>query len=231
MEELHRIADEYGLKLIEDAAHALGGTYRGKNIGELSDLTMFSFQAIKSITTADGGMLIVKDENLADKGRRIRWFGIDRKAKQDGNWQNDIVEVGYKYQMTDISAALGLAALDEFDQTLAYRQALLTEYGRQLDGIPGLRTIGLGYNDRTHAAWMCTVLVERRERLQTKLREHGIESAQVHYRNDRYTIFGGRRSDFPNMDAIEDSYLVLPLHTRMDISDVERVCAAIREGW
>ena len=67
--------------------------------------------------------------------------------------------------------------------------------------------------------------------LQAKLREAGIESSQVHYRNDRYTIFGGRRKDFPNMDALEDRYLVLPLHTKMSIADVERICGVLRSGW
>ena len=231
MDELETIANEHGLKIIEDAAHALGATYKGRNIGCISDFTMFSFQAIKSITTGDGGMLVLKDESLVDKAHRVRWFGIDRKAKQEGTWQNDIFEIGYKYQMTDVAAALGLAALDEFDGTLALRQSLLREYERELGNIPGLALIGAGYQDRTHAAWMCTVLVEKREALQTKLREHGIESAQVHYRNDRYSIFGGRRDDYPNMDAVEEKYLVLPLHTHMSVSDVRRVGSVIRGGW
>ena len=231
MDELQAIANEYGLKTIEDAAHALGATYKGRNIGCISDFTMFSFQAIKSITTGDGGMLVLKDDSLIDKAQRLRWFGIDRKAKQAGTWQNDIYEVGYKYQMTDIAAALGLAALDEFDGTLAYRQALLREYEREFRNIPGVTVIGTNYKDRTHAAWMCTVLVERREELQAKLRTHGIESAQVHYRNDRYSIFGGRRERYPNMDAIEEKYLVLPLHTHMSLSDVRRVSSVIRSGW
>src|SRR5262249_36914303 len=88
MAELQKIADEHGLKLIEDAAHAIGATYRGRSIGSISDFTMFSFQAIKNITTGDGGMLILNDEVLAARARRIRWFGIDRKAKQGGNWEN-----------------------------------------------------------------------------------------------------------------------------------------------
>jgi dTDP-4-amino-4,6-dideoxygalactose transaminase len=231
MDELKAIADDHGLKIIEDAAHALGATYKGKTIGCLSDFTIFSFQAIKTITTGDGGMLVLKDESLLDKAQRLRWFGIDRKAKQAGTWENDIYEVGYKYQMNDIAAALGLAALDEFDRTLANRQALLREYERELKNIPGLTVVGANYQDRTHSAWMCTVLVERREELQAKLRDHGIESAQVHYRNDRYSIFGGRRDDYPNMDAIEHKYLVLPLHTHMSLSDVRRVCSVLRDGW
>src|ERR1019366_7013191 len=127
-----------------------------------SDFTMFSFQAIKHITTGDGGMLLFRDAALTDQGRRIRWFGIDRKAKQGGHWQNDIWEVGYKYQMTDIAAAMGLAALEEFNSILEHRQTLLKAYQQKLAGITGITFIGGGYKDRTHAAWMCTVLVEKR---------------------------------------------------------------------
>ena len=232
MAELQAIADEYDLKLIEDAAHALGATYRGQSIGRISDFTMFSFAAVKNITTGDGGMLLLRDASLLDKAQRLRSAGVDRKAKQAGIWQNDILEIGYRYQMSDIAAAMGLAALDEFDDILAHRRALLTEYERELVNVPGVTVIGsAGCRDRTHAAWMCAVLVERREALQKKLREHRIESSQVHYRNDRYSIFGGRRKDFPNMDAVEDKYLMLPLHTRMDCPDVRRICSTIRAGW
>jgi perosamine synthetase len=231
MAELQAIADEYGLKLIEDAAHALGAAYRGKSIGQISDFTMFSFAAVKNMTTGDGGMLIMRDASLLDKARRLRSAGTDRKAKQAGNWENDIFEIGYRYQTSDIAAAMGLAVLDEFDDVLAHRRSLLEHYEQELANLPGLSIIGAGHGDRTHAAWMCTILAENREALQKKLREHNIESSQVHYRNDRYSIFGGRRDDFPNMDAVEDKYLHLPLHTRMGHPDVERVCAAIRSGW
>jgi len=192
---------------------------------------MFSFAAVKNITTGDGGMLIMRNPSLLDKARRLRSAGTDRKAKQAGNWENDIFEIGYRYQTSDIAAAMGLAALDEFDHVLGHRRCLLKQYERELANIPGLTLIGAGHRDRTHAAWMCTVLAERRQALQKKLREQNIETSQVHYRNDRYSIFGGRRDDFPNMDTVEDKYLHLPLHTRMSEFDVERVCAAIRGGW
>ncbi len=231
MNELREIADKWGIPIIEDAAHALGATYQGKPIGAISEFTMFSFQAIKHITTGDGGMLTLKDKSLVEKAKRIRWFGIDRSAKQMGIWENDIKEVGYKYQMTDISAAMGLAALDEFDETLALRKRLFAKYEEGLKGILGLNMIGVDYKDREHACWLFTITAERRFDLQKKLRENRIESNQMHYRNDRYSIFGGRRTDLPNMDAIEDKYLVLPLHTKMTVEDVERVCSVIRSGW
>jgi perosamine synthetase len=231
MDELHAIAHKWGIPVIEDAAHALGATYRGKPIGAISDFTMYSFQAIKHITTGDGGMLTFKDRSLTELGKRVRWFGIDRSAKQKGMWENDIREVGYKYQMTDIAAAMGLAGLDEFESILGYRQKLLEIYETGLRGVPGVSVVGIDRTDRVHAAWLCTVIVERRRDLQAKLHEHKIESNQVHYRNDRYSIFGERRSGLPNMDALEDKYLVLPLHTKVRPEDVERICDVVRSGW
>ncbi len=230
--ELQAIADEYGVPLIEDAAQAVGATYHGSPIGSISDFTAFSFQAIKHITTGDGGMLMLKDPTDVAKTKRIRWFGIDREAKQGGTWANDISEVGYKYQMTDIAAAMGLAALETFDTMLGLRQSLFARYESALHGIPGVTMLGSGYSDREHAAWLCTVLVDGRRDLEHKLREQSIESGQVHFRNDRYSVFAEFRSDdLPNMDAIEDRYLVLPLHTHMTVDDVDRVCDTIRSGW
>lgn len=231
MNELHEIADEYNIPVIEDAAHALGATYNGIPIGAVSDFTMFSFQAIKHITTGDGGLLSFKDTSLLEKSKRLRWFGIDRAAKQGGIWENDIYEVGYKYQMTDLAACLGISALNEFDNIINLRQQLFQEYVDGLKNVPGIKVIGANVQDRTHAAWLITVLVEKRIDLVRKLHENQIESAQVHYRNDRYSIFGGRRNDVPNMDLVEDKYLVLPLHTKMDPADVQRVCDVIKDGW
>ncbi len=231
MDELLAIAQEYNIPLIEDAAHALGATYKGKQIGEISPFTMFSFQAIKTITTGDGGMLIVKDHSIVPKAERIRWFGIDRSNKQKGNWENDIWEVGYKYQMTDISAAMGLAGLHEFDQTLAHRQKLFQAYKRGLAGASGITLMGAETTDRTHAAWLCTALVDKRIDFMNKLRSRKIESGQVHYRNDRYTVLGGRRDDLPYMDSIEEKYIVLPLHLHMNEKDVDYICQVIRSGW
>jgi len=231
MDELMAIAREHNIPLIDDSAHALGATYKGQKIGEMTDFSMFSFQAIKHITTGDGGMLTIKNKDLVEKAKRIRWFGIDRSAKQMGHWENDIYEVGYKYQMNDISAALGIAALAEFDNTLKYRQSLFAEYTKQLAGIDGLHIIGTGVTDREHAAWLCTVIVENRTDFMKKLRDNKIESSQVHYRNDRYTVFGGRRSDLPNMDSVEEKYLVLPLHHKMTLQDVAYIGQVAKSGW
>jgi perosamine synthetase len=233
MDELQSVANEWSIPIIEDAAHAVGAKYKGIDIGSISDFTIFSFQAIKHITTGDGGMLIIKNKDLIDKAERIRWFGIDRKSKQAGIWENDITEIGYKYQMTDIAAAMGIAALSEFDEQSQIRKALFQVYEEELAGCERLRVLGGGYKDREHAAWLFTVIVEERYKLQEKLRDNNIESNQVHFRNDRYSIFKEFTDGkvFPNMDKIEDDYLVLPLHTKMTVEDARRVCSVIKSGW
>jgi dTDP-4-amino-4,6-dideoxygalactose transaminase len=231
MDELRQIANEAGVPIIEDAAHAVGATYKGQSIGSISEFTMFSFQAIKHITTGDGGMLVMKDASLLPKAGRLRWFGIDREGKQKATWDNDIWEVGYKYQMTDIAAALGLAALEDWEEVSNHRKKLFAIYERGLSKVPGIQFVGPSCDDKVHAAWLCTVFAKERVKLQRKLRENHIESNQVHYRNDRYTLFQSCRGVFPNMDAIEDEYLVLPLHTRMSAEDAQRVVDVIKSGW
>ena len=233
MDELEIIANKWNIPIIEDAAHAVGAKYKGLTIGSISDFTMFSFQAIKHITTGDGGMLIVKNKELIDKAERVRWFGIDRKAKQAGIWENDITEIGYKYQMTDIAAAMGISSLQEFDEVSALRKKLFQVYSAELSGYDRVQIVGNDFSDREHAAWLFTIIVEDRFRLQEKLRENKIESNQVHFRNDRYSIFNdfSRGKEFPNMDLIEDKYLVLPLHTMMNENDVRRICSIIKSGW
>lgn len=233
MDELQSIADEWNIPIIEDAAHALGATYKGKNIGEISDYTMYSFQAIKHITTGDGGMVVIKDKEQVEKAKRLRWFGIDRNAKQKGIWENDITEIGYKYQMTDIAASIGLAGLEEFDNVLEKRQSLFSLYKKELSSFSDVDIVGINRNDRTHASWLFTVLVDNRYELQRKLTEKGIESNQMHFRNDRYSIFKDSWKDetFSNMDSVENKYLVLPLHHKMSQSDVIRVCSELKGGW
>ena len=232
MEELAAIAAEHGIPIIEDAAQAMGATYQGTPVGEISPYTAFSFQAAKHISTGDGGMLLLRDLEQLDLARRLRWFGIDRQAKQSGTWELDISVAGFKYQMTDIAAAMGLAAMEHFDEILTVRRSLLDRYAKCLSGVAGLECIGTGRDDRQHAAWIMTVAVDGRADLERKLREHGIESGRMHYRNDQFTVFQPfRGDDTPNMDAIEGRYLVLPLHTHMSADHVDRVCGVIQSGW
>lgn len=220
--EIYDIAREYKVPVVEDCAQALGA----RGVGT-SDFACYSFQAVKHITTGDGGMLVLP-EHLRAAAKRRRWFGIDREAKLSGVWANDITEIGFKYQMTDIAAVMGIEGLSMLDRQIQHRRALRAEYERLLDGIDGIRLID---DDPDSACWLCTVAVERRADLRRKLRENGVESDMVHYRNDRYTIFKEFRGDFPNMDEMDDKYLVLPMHMGMDEDHVAHICKTIESGW
>ena len=239
LDELSRIERQYGIPVIQDGAHAFGLRWRSRPMAHWTRFTMYSFQAIKHITTGDGGMLVVNasDPEIVKAARRIRWFGIDREKKQGGIWENDIVEVGYKYQMTNLGACVGLAGLRHSDGLMSHRRQLLALYEQGLANIPGIEYFAGKAEgpDETyeHAAWLCTILAERRADLQRKLYEKGIESGQVHYRNDRYSIFKESVAGqaFPNLDKVQDDYLTLPLHHLVTEENVAYICDQIRQGW
>lgn len=230
MDEINILAKRYNVKVIEDAAHALGSRYNGSNIGNLSDFTIFSFQSIKQLTTSDGGMLVIKKKSQEKLAKRLRWFGIDREKKQKGIWENDIKEVGFKYQMTDIAASLGLAGLEAYKVASNYRLKLYKEYIKNLNNLKNLKILNDFDQKKEIDPWLFTIAVNNRKKLVKKLRSFGVESGQTHYRNDRYKIFRCKNK-FKNMDSIDDKYLILPLHNKVSILDVKRICKIIKTGW
>ncbi|KKU82064.1 MAG: DegT/DnrJ/EryC1/StrS aminotransferase [Parcubacteria group bacterium GW2011_GWA1_47_8] len=207
LKELLEIAREKKIVLIEDAAQAVASPFWGK-----ANFTCMSLQAIKTLTAGDGGVLACKDPTLYEKGKRLRWFGYDREKKQKFG-DTDLVEAGYKYHMNDVSAAIGLGNLEVFDRILAHHQKLMNAY--EEGGI-------------TAHPWFATVLSDKRDALKEYLKQHGIDAGMHHYRNDQYTIFGGRKK-FPVMDELENKYLLLPLHKGVSVADVKRICRLAKE--
>ena len=222
--ELNKIAKKYKIKLIQDAAQSLGNFYKNKPITQYSDFTIFSFQAIKHISSGDGGLLCFKEKKILKKAYRMRWFGIDRLKKQGGTWENDIKEIGYKYQMTDLGAAILLDALKEFSKIKQHRKKIFGIYEKNLKNNKKVKVVN-SVGKFTHSNWLFTILVDKKDLLQKKLRQSNIETNQVHFRNDRYSIFKKfvKNKKFPNMDSVEKKYLVLPVHTKMSFSDANYV--------
>ncbi len=230
MDEIGAIARERGIPIIEDAAHALGATYHERPIGGLSDFTCFSFQAIKHITTADGGMLATLSKERAEKAGKLRWYGIDRNFHGDLYEKFKIEELGYKYHMNDLTAAMLLAQLEDLQKVLNRRKQIVDRYRDALKEIDGIELLWK-QNDRESANWLFNVLVDRRDDFQKKLASKGIETSLVHVRLDVYPILGGNRQNLPGMDQVEPRYLALPLHNHLTDEDVEFVIQTIREGW
>lgn len=230
MTEIMAIAKEHNLKVIEDAAHALGAKYQGQPIGSIADYTCFSFQAIKQITTVDGGMITMKNEADCKRAKILRWYGIDRDFKGDIYWKYQIKEIGYKYHMNDVTATMLDVQLDKFDKIVERRKNIADRYLSGLKGVSGL-TLLERKPDRESGNWLFTMQVERRDDFQKKLAENEIESHMVHVRNDICPIFGGLRRDLSVMNRVESKYVSIPLHNHLTDADVEKVIKTIKSGW
>ena len=201
MDEIHKIARDHYLPVVEDAAHALGAAYKNKPIGSISDFTIFSFQAIKHLTTGDGGTLATISKAKYDEAIRRRWFGIDRAARKPSTSGHDptydITELGYKYHMNDIAATIGLEQLKYFNDTFKRRAEIAKIYREELKKVPKL-TILENKNDRVNANWMFGILVKDRMEFAKAMQSKGIEVAVHNWRNDKYSVFGGIRKDLLN---------------------------------
>jgi len=230
MDEILAIAKEHNLKVIEDAAHATGAKYKNIHIGAVADYTCFSFQAIKQISSIDGGMLTLKNEQDAQRAKLIRWYGIDREFKGDIYWKYQIKEIGHKYHMNDVTASILDIQLDKINNVLKQRKEIADYYLDDLKNISGL-TLLERKDDRQSGNWLFTIQVENRDDFQKKLADNDIESHMVHVRNDVCPIFGGERQDLPIMNQIEDKYISIPLHNHLTNDDVEKVIKTIKSGW
>lgn len=233
LREIQAIAQSHGLTVIEDASEAFGATYNGRSIGALSRFTAFSFHAVQIVTAGEGGALSARDCADAESARIQRWYGIDRKRRhpnQMGYYDFDIDAVGFGYHMTNISAAIGLESLKHYNILSNRRAAITNQYRKSLTDVPGLRLFK-AFTDRESSNHFFTIHVERREDFFRKLKEHNIETSIVHYRNDAYTVFGGLRSDLPNLDRFIKTYIALPTHAGLTSQDVDYIISTIRSGW
>ena len=233
MIEIQAIADEAGIWVIEDAAHALGAMYNGHAIGSLSRFSAFSFQAIKHITTGDGGLLACSDLEDASTARQKRWFGIDREKSSPstlGEREYDVNTLGFKYHLNDYSAALGLANLADLDWILARRRQIAAKYRTELAQVGGVTLFELT-NDRDSAWWLFSMHVENRMDFIRALSNRGIPASVVHQGIHKNSIFLQKNADLPNQLRFDEDQVSIPIHQGLSDEDVEYIIDAINKGW
>jgi perosamine synthetase len=198
LKQVLKLAKKKGIIVIEDSAQAVGSDYWGK-----ADFTAVSFQAIKTLTTGDGGMLICKRNKDHEKGKRLRWFGFDRSNRQG----SDITEAGYKYHMNDISASIGRGNLTEIDVIIEHRKKLAKIYSEY-----GLKA----------GAWLCAGFGDYLKAKEV-FKENGIDIGCHDVRNDKYTLFKKYASYCPFMDSLEGNYFFVPYHHGISEKDAHKI--------
>lgn len=210
-QKIYSICKKYKVPLIVDSAQYLAPTK--------GDYICYSFQVIKHITTADGGMLVLNNKKEYERAKKLRWFGISKGLKIT----SDLNEAGYKYQPTDIDACFGLAALPDLDKVIKCRKELAAEYRKGLKSVKEVQVVA---ND---TYWLLTILTKSRDELADYLTNRGIENNLNHIRNDLFKIFSGKRQKLPNMNWVESRYLCLPLNCGITKPDVRFICKTIKQ--
>jgi len=224
---IRAVAEAHNIPIIEDAAHALGARYGGQLLGAHSEYVVFSLQAIKHLTTVDGGMLVCRNPSDLPRGRLVRWFGIDRQAPRTSV---DVKTVGYKYHMNNVTATIGLVQLAYIRDVVRQHVENGKYFDQALRGIPGLQLCT--WDEKAEPSyWFYTVLAERRDDLSRWLAENGIASSQVHKRNDWHSLFASSRCDLPGLDWFYARMLHIPCGWWVDAEARERIVSVIRSGW
>lgn len=246
MDPILEIAKDKGIKVIADAAHACGAEYKtGRKlqgtgqkwvkIGSIGDITCFSFHAVKNLAAGDGGMITVNDEGMVDRLRKLRWLGIsrgtwDRSKGKAYSWEYNVEEVGFKYHMNDITAAIGLVQLSKLEQTNARRREIVNRYNKAFADLNWIETpVKKEYAKSANHNYVIKVLNGKRDELITYLAENGI-SASVHYiPNHLYEMYKLFYRKLPITENIWKKLVTLPLFPDLNDEEVELITKCVKK--
>jgi perosamine synthetase len=241
LEELYDVCNKKGVKLILDAAHAFGVSYKNLPAHTWADYTCYSFQAIKHFTTGDGGALICLDDDDHKRAKSIKWFGLDRDRAKDtnGNWKGqqwdvDIEEVGYKFNMNNVAAAIGLSQIKHIDRIIFRHQVNALEYNKHFDGFVGVQHTPKPDKYCESSSWVYTMKVNEeyskicRDDLLKCLNDEGIKAGVVHIPNDEYTVFSKFRTNLPGTREFSKNQFSLPCGWWLRYADIEYISSRVK---
>lgn len=235
MDSILEIAKRNSLRVIEDAAHACGSEYKGRKIGSIGDATCFSFHAVKNLATGDGGMITVRGSEIAERIRKLCWLGIsrgtwDRSKGIAYNWEYDVEEIGFKYHMNDIMAAIGLVQLAKIEENNSRRREIVQRYN---DAFSDVGWIGIPvekeYARSAHHNYVIKVLNGKRNELVSHLAQHEI-STSVHYiPNHLYQIYRPYYRKLSVAENVWRKIVTLPLFPDLKDEEVDYIIDKVRQ--
>jgi perosamine synthetase len=233
MRAISAVADAHDIPVIEDAAHAFGAEYKGRMVGSVSRFTCFSFQAIKGMTTGDGGAIALTSDDDVDGLLRLRWFGMKKgeaPATEIGERSIDVHMPGYKFHMNNVAAALGIGNLEGYADRLRRRRAIANRYTEAFAQVPGLRLRRTDPESRS-ACWLYTLLVDERVNFCRAMKARGVPVTIVDRRIDKHPVFGGLTPGLTGAEIFDRDQIHIPIHEGLSDADVEQVVAAVKAGW
>jgi perosamine synthetase len=234
MDSILEIAKEKNISVVEDTAHGCGGEYKGQKVGSLGDFGCFSFHAVKNMSTGEGGMITTHDPELYGRLLKLRWMGISRdtwsreEKDEKYSWYYNVDEVGFKYHMNDIPAAIGLVQLKKLEKMNLRRKEIAERYNEGLKSLKWLEIpVIRSYARPSHHNYV--IKVEKRDQLNIYLQEKGI-STGVHYiPNNHYEMYRSSRGDTPITDFVWKKLLTLPLFPDLKDEEVDFIIREIKE--
>ena len=240
MDVIMEIAEEYGLVVIEDGAHSLGAEYKGRKVGMLANMTMFSFHPVKPVTTAEGGVIVTDSEEYYEKLKRFRSHGIIKHnlSRDEGPWYYEMVDLGYNYRMTDLQAALGISQMNKLDHFIERRREIANMYN---EAFKTMDSVILPMQlEGTQSGWHLYVLQLKLDKLKRSRREIfeslRAENIGVHvhyipvYWHPYYQKLGYRKEICPKAEQWYEQALTLPIFPRMSDEDVKDVIEVVRRN-
>jgi dTDP-4-amino-4,6-dideoxygalactose transaminase len=225
--------EKYGFRIavIEDCAHAFGSKYKNQYIGNSGNFCAFSLQAIKHLTSVDGGILVVPNSIYAKRGRLLRWYGIDRDTpREDFRCEDNIPEFGFKWHMNDVNAGIGVENLEASFLSIRASQLNSRFYDSELKDTLGI--INLERNENMQSScWLHTIRVEDRSNFMKKMESAGIMVSRVHERNDKHSCVAQFKTDLPQLDLVASEMICIPNGFWVDSETRNYIVETIKSGW
>lgn len=237
MDAILDLARRFKLKVVEDAAHGCGGEYKGKKLGSLGDIGCFSFHAVKNLAVGDGGMITTDDKRIYDELKKLRWLGITKDTwaregrYQKYSWYYDVDELGFKYHMNDIAAALGLVQLGKLEQANDVRRAIFKKYNEAFRRIPDIEIPVWRSYGRRSACHNYVIKVRDRDGLNRFLQERGISSGVHYFPNHLYKIYSSFSTRLPVTERIWKRLLTLPLYPGLSERQMNKIIGSVRRFY
>ena len=219
--------------MIEDAAHAFGSYYQSKKVGSFGDISCFSFDGIKNITSGEGGCVVTDDEEVLQKLRDSRLLGVEKDTEKRfsglRSWEFDVKSQGWRYHMSNLMASIGIEQLRRFDYLSKKRQEIAETYNKYFEGYPNVTTLPNDYSEIVPHIYV--VILQKginRKSVQDYLSSRGIQSGIHYYPNHKLTLFKETKEPLPVIESIYSRILTLPLHPDLTLNEVKTVCDELK---